>query len=202
LPNPGAASPTDLVGLSPMPGVTNEGASATSHPGSKEDTGSLSSSLTPPSNLGNLPPSSPALGRLDQGWRGDRGDSARGNRVEGGTGIAGLARAAANALNRMRDQDGGSPLEADQLAESLPFDPETLDQAIAQYLDQIDEVGGVLAELLGSDRLLPWLEGAALASAASIVARRWHRRPSDSSPSEDGEEATPSWFFGLGPEES
>jgi len=106
------------------------------------------------------------------------------------------------ALNRMIEKDENSPLEADRLAEFLPFDPAKLDQAIAQYLDQIDDLGGVLADLMRSDRLLHWLEGTALIAAASIVARRWKRDPSESSSEEDGEGISPIWLLGLRPEET
>jgi hypothetical protein len=182
-----------IIVLSSDSQVTSESASKSSHPGSRDETGGTSSFL-PQLNQGNMPASS-TPGTLGHGsGRGaDRGDA---------EGIGGLTRALANALNRMLERDEDSPLEADRLAESLPFDPAMLDRAIAQYLDQIDDLGGVLADLMRSDRVLPWLEGAALAAAASIVARRWDGKPSDSSSGEEGEGVTPSWLFGLGPEES
>jgi hypothetical protein len=190
----GGVSPRIFIVLSPDSQVADdESAPKSSHPGSRDETGGTSSSVTP-LNQGNMPPSStPGTLAHGSGRGADGGDAG---------GIGGLTRALADALNRMFGRDEDSPLEADRLAEALPFDPAKLDRAIAQYLDQIDDLGGVLADLMRSDRVLPWLEGAALAAAASIVARRWNRKPSDSSSGEEGEEVTPSWFFGLGPEES
>jgi len=109
----------------------------------------------------------------------------------------GAIRAVADALDRMFEDDQGSPLEADRLVESLSFDPVMLDRAIAQYLDRIDDLGDVLADVLRTDRLSPWLQGTALATAACVVARRWYRKRSDSSLGVDGEEVSPSWLLGL-----
>jgi len=73
------------------------------------------------------------------------------------------------------DQDG-SMRETDVLAESLPFDPAQLDRAIELYLDQIEDLGGALTDLMRSDGPAPWLLGVAIVSASSALAHRLSRK--------------------------
>jgi len=113
-----------------------------------------------------------------------------------------MARAIVEALRSLVDPGEAAPQEANWLAESLPFDPEKLDQALAAYFDRIDDMGDALADLLGSDRLLSWLGGTSLAAAACLVARRRKRGPSSLSSEEEGDEETPSWLLDLVAHES
>jgi hypothetical protein len=96
-----------------------------------------------------------------------------------------------------------SPREGDQLAKSLPLDPAKLDRAIQHYLDQIDGVGGILADLLAGDGLHPWLMGAAVTCVAVVVARRYaRRRRSEPVLTLCGEVGSSSWIIGLSSEDS
>jgi hypothetical protein len=72
----------------------------------------------------------------------------------------------------MLDQVDDSPYEVDLLASTLPQDA----ASIEQYLDQADGLGGILIDLLTSERLRPWLQGAALAAVGCVVARRLRRK--------------------------
>jgi hypothetical protein len=90
----------------------------------------------------------------------------------------------------------GSPQETDVLAESLPFDPAVLDRAIEHYLNQIDDLGNTLADLLRSDGMWPWLAGAVAASAAGAVAyQRARKHQSEPIALVDSEGRISSWFL-------
>lgn len=98
---------------------------------------------------------------------------------------------------------GDSPRESDQLAESLPLDLAKLDRAIQLYLDQIDGVSGILADLMAGDGPHPWLMGAAVTCVAVVVARRYaRRRRSEPVLTLCGEEGPSSWIIGLSSSDS
>ena len=98
---------------------------------------------------------------------------------------------------------GDSPRESDQLAESLPLDLAKLDQAIQHYLDQIDGVSDILADLMAGDGPHPWLMGAAVTCVAVVVARRYaRRRRSEPVLTLCGEEGPSSWIIGLSSSDS
>jgi hypothetical protein len=64
------------------------------------------------------------------------------------------------------------PKASGPLANFLPFDPEVLDLAVQQVVQQIDELGEDLTSLLHGMGLSPWLMAAATAAAAYEIARR------------------------------
>jgi hypothetical protein len=122
-------------------------------------------------------------------------------------GLAGAsAGAAAIAIEQLLRWDAASPREVDWLAQSLPLNPANLEQAIARCLDQIDAAGGVLTDLLVSQRLLPWLQGAVLASAACVLAHQLRRKARSvaiaevGAPGEEGEDFP--WLLDWRSEES
>jgi hypothetical protein len=80
------------------------------------------------------------------------------------------------AIAQMLEQLEDSPHEADVLAESIPLDRTAMEQAIEQYLDQVDGLGGILADLLTSEHLRPWLHGAALVAVGTVLAHRLRRK--------------------------
>ena len=101
------------------------------------------------------------------------------------------------------DSEDDSPRETDQLVESLPLDLAKLDRAIQHYLDQIDGVGGILADLLAGDGPQPWLIGATVTCAAAVIARRCaRRRRSEPILAAGGEGLSSSWLIGLSSEDS
>jgi len=199
--NLGGDAPKPLVVLPSDSEGMDRAAAKSSHAGNRSETAGPVSSVSP-LNQSSSPFSTLTQGRLDHGSRGAQDRSSGGADNGAHAGIAGVARAGAGALERIFDQGEETPLEADRLAESLSFDPAALDQAIARYLDRIDDLGDVLSDVLRPDRLSPWLQGTALATVACIAARRWNRKRSDSSLGEDGEDVTPSWLIELrsGPE--
>jgi hypothetical protein len=90
----------------------------------------------------------------------------------------------------------GSSQETDVLAELLPFDPVVLDRAIEHYLNQIDDLGNSLTDLLRSDGVWPWLAGAVAASAAGAVAyQRARKHRSEPVALVDDEGMISSWFI-------
>jgi hypothetical protein len=79
-------------------------------------------------------------------------------------------------IAQMLEQVDDSPYEVDQLADTLPQDATCIEQAIEQYLHQADGLGGILMDLLTSERLRTLLHGAALAAVGCVVARRLRRK--------------------------
>jgi hypothetical protein len=79
-------------------------------------------------------------------------------------------------IAQLLEQLEDSPHEVDVLAESLPLDRTAMEQAIEQYLDQVDGLGGILADLLTSEHLRPWLHGAALVALSAVLAHRLRRK--------------------------
>jgi hypothetical protein len=76
-------------------------------------------------------------------------------------------------------------------------------QAIEQYLDQADGLGGILADLLTSERLRPWLHGAALVAVGSVLTHRLRRKAkSDARDSAGKYEPESSWLLDLNLEET
>ena len=71
--------------------------------------------------------------------------------------------------------EGLTPHGSDLLAEHPSGDASLLDEALRQYLEQAGDMGGSVVDLMAADGLRPWLVGAALATAAAIVARRQAR---------------------------
>src|SRR4029077_1139791 len=63
-------------------------------------------------------------------------------------------------------QPGAAPLGPDLLAGFLPFDMATLNEALAQYLSQIESLSGETVGFLSRWGVYPWL----IASAAGAVA--------------------------------
>jgi len=186
---------------SPESGGKEEGVASPSHSGSDHGSSVLSPVLPTP-NQGNVPSSPVSLAAHDHG-PGPGHDRENPGADDGHVGgVAGMARAVVEALRSLVDPGEPAPQEADWLAMSLPFDPEKLDQALAAYFDRIDDLGDALADLMGSDRLLPWLGGTTLATAACLIARRRKRGPSSLSSEEEGDEETPSWLLDLVAHES
>jgi hypothetical protein len=113
-----------------------------------------------------------------------------------------LAAEAASIMNSMWKAaedavETDSPQETDALAESLPFDPAVLDRAIEHYLNQIDDLGNTLADLLRSDGMWPWLAGAVAASAAAgaVAYQRARKHQYEPITLVDGEGTISSWFL-------
>ena len=90
-----------------------------------------------------------------------------------------------------------------RIAESLPFDVATLELAIEQYLDQVDELGVGVARALAGSELYYWLAAVALGITAGEMARRRLRRPR-SGPvlTETGGDTRSDWFLGLSTQEA
>jgi hypothetical protein len=86
------------------------------------------------------------------------------------------ARARALTIAQMLEQLEDSPRELDQLAENLPLDTSSMGQAVEQYLDEVDGLAGILTDLLTSERLRPWLHGAALVAVGCVLAHRLRRK--------------------------
>jgi hypothetical protein len=113
------------------------------------------------------------------------------------------AGAGALTIAQMFEQLEDSPQEVDLLAENLPADATGLEQAVEQYLDQADGLGGILVDLLTSERLRPWLHGAALAAVSTVVAHRMRRKTKSKLHDEaGGDEPESPWFLDLHPEET
>jgi hypothetical protein len=99
-------------------------------------------------------------------------------REDGGeeAGLGPWPRAGALTIAQMLEQVDDAPYEVDLLAMNLPQNMTCMEQAIEQYLDQVDGLGGILTDLLTSERLRPWLHGAALAAVGCVVAHRLRRK--------------------------
>jgi hypothetical protein len=106
-------------------------------------------------------------------------DPGRSDRREDGdleTGLGPWDRLGALKIGQMFEQLDDSPYEVDLLAGNLPLDTTRMEQALEQYLDELDGLGGILTDLLASERLRPWLHGAALAAVGALVAHRSRRK--------------------------
>jgi hypothetical protein len=113
---------------------------------------------------------------------------------------AGLGRwPGALTLAQMLEQLEDVPQEVDLLAENLPCDTAGSEQAVEQYLDQVDGLGGILTDLLTSERLRPWLHGAALAAVGAVVAHRMRRKAKSDVHNGAGKRDEPEspWLFDL-----
>lgn len=90
---------------------------------------------------------------------------------------AGVEEALFGNVDRGHDQGGGRRAEAreiQQLAELLPINLAAVDRAIQHYLESVDELGGVLTDLLAGDGATPWLMGVVVLSGC-LLARRVSR---------------------------
>jgi hypothetical protein len=106
-------------------------------------------------------------------------DLGRSDMMEDGgeeTGLGPWAWAGALTIAQMLEPVDDSPYEVDLLASTLSQDTTCVEQAIEQCLDRVDGLGGILIDLLTSERLRPWLHGAALAAVGCVVARRLRRK--------------------------
>jgi hypothetical protein len=135
-------------------------------------TDSLASALAA-TYRGNSQPSPPPAVysvKLDPGWSRlpDDGDEP--------TALNPWTRAGALTIAQMLEQLEDSPHDVDLLAESLPLDAASMEQALEHYLDEVDGLGGILTDLLTSERLRPWLHGAALVTVGSVLAQRLRRK--------------------------
>ena len=149
--NPPANSPSTVLGPSAPNPINRDGAASRTDPvvdrlgmvgpspeASPPAQGPLPSTKNAPNPMAlhpddyRIPPTRADLGRVVEATMEPPGDSA----VEDVGGI----------IDRI--MAGDSPRESDQLAESLPLDLAKLDQAIQHYLDQIDGVSDILADLM------------------------------------------------------
>jgi hypothetical protein len=186
---PVRSTPTDgLSGnlITLAPGTANAGAGATETARSGARTESDGTPGLAPNLRGNLQSATRAPERWDQVGLiepearppfGGAGEAPEVDALAGaGAGAGAGPVAAAIAIEHLLGWDAASPREIDWLAESLPLNAANLEQAIARCLDQLDAAGGALTDLLVSQRLLPWLQGAVLASAACVVAYQVRRK--------------------------
>jgi hypothetical protein len=201
-PASGGSPSTPLIVLTTGGDGTTEDAREASSSDARVDTGSPSSSLSQSTHYNPQATSSDAE-RSDHG----RGNKQRPSRLAGGAedaqGAEIRAREIALAIDHLLGQGENSPQEVDRLAESLPFDPAKLDQAIEHYLNQVGDLGGALADLLISKHLLPWLQGAALATTACVVAHHVNRKTKPTTlQGAGGGDTISSWLLELRSEEA
>ena len=195
--------PAPLFALTTGDDGTTEDARESPHSDGKVETENPNSLSPTPRQNPQATTSDPDAERLDHG----RGGEQRPSRVAGGAedaeGAGIRAGQVVRAIDQLLGQDEGSPREVDLLAESLPFDAAKLDLALEHYLGRIGDLGGSLADLLISEHLLPWLQGAAPATTACVVAHQLHRKARPATyRGAGGEEILPPWLLDLRSEES
>jgi hypothetical protein len=168
----------------------------------KVRTDSLASALAE-AYRGNPPSTAPPPPPGDYSVSLDPGPIPRGDGEHEDIGLGPWAGAGALTIAQMLEQLEDSPQEVDLLAETLPFDPAKWEQAIEQYLDRIDGLGGILTDLMTSPRLQPWLHGAALAAVGSVLAHRLRRKAKSAvRGGTGGIEPEGPWLLDLHPEET
>jgi hypothetical protein len=124
-----------------------------------------------------------------------------------GSGASGIADPASNARNPGRDANFptifgsrtaaelvrlGAELPSAVLMASLPCDLQAVDQALANMLDEIDDLGTGVASWLGESNLPPWI-GLGLGAAACGLRKHQTRRTNRRQPGADEESAW--WMF-------
>jgi hypothetical protein len=97
------------------------------------------------------------------------------------------------ALNTMM----GDPQAIDRLVEALPVDLEAIDRVLGSYLDEIDDLGGTMSDLLAGDGIAPWLMGIAAVSAGCLTVRRLRRRSRNAPLSVAASEDSTSWLLDM-----
>jgi hypothetical protein len=175
----GASGPTSVVALpiAPVPTTSdvsdpirelfhNESGKGNSR------TDSLASALTETYRGNSQPSPPPAVYSVNL----DPGRSRLPDDGDEQTALSPWARAAALTIAQMLEQLEDSPHDVDLLAENLPLEGASMEHAIEHYLDEVDGLGGILTDLLTSERLRPWLHGAALAAVGSVLAHRLRRK--------------------------
>jgi hypothetical protein len=96
------------------------------------------------------------------------------------------------------DAEYPSPEPSGLLADFLPFDPATMNLALRQFLDQINNLNGELGSFVEGLGLSPWfVVAAAVATTASEITRRRLRRTQDQLSATGCEGATSTWFPDL-----
>jgi hypothetical protein len=203
---PGASRPANVVALplaTTPDGVSDpvRGLFPTEGGNRQVRTDSLASALAEVYR-GNTQPLAPILGAPLSFANGDAGRSRLPDDGDAEA-LSPWVRAGPLTIAQMLEQLEDTPYEVDRLAENLPLDPSSMGQVIAQYLDEVDGLAGILTDLLTSARLRPWLHGAALVALGSVLAHRLRRKAqSDARASSGREEPGSPWLLDLHLEET
>jgi hypothetical protein len=92
------------------------------------------------------------------------------------------------------------PLGLDRIAESLSGNLAALDAALGQYLDRVDDLGDIAADMVAGARPVAWMMGAAVAVGAGVAIHRLARRRRRWATESIAAEALNPWALGPVPE--